>query len=271
MSEDDKSELADVATTQPQAAVMLDDVWLKFNLRLYRKRVTLRGAAVSGLQSLARKGQVRTNDEFWALRGISMSAHAGEVVGVIGANGAGKSTLLRVIAGIYSPDRGRVQTQGKVSTLLSLGAGFDLRRPGRENVYKNGMLLGLSRETITARMPAIVEMSALGDFIDAPVMTYSSGMRARLGFAIAANVDPDILLIDEVIAVGDEKFRNRAGTIFDQLSGSHKTIIFVTHSLSLLDQYCTRAVWVERGHVRLRGSPAEVRKAYVAASKAGRD
>lgn len=200
------------------------------------------------------------------LGGVSVSLKEGEVLGIVGPNGAGKSTLLRVIAGIYAPDRGRVSTRGSIATLLSFGAGFDLRRPGRENIQKNAILLGLTRDQVADRMNAVVEMSGLGEFIDAPVMTYSSGMRARLGFSIAVNVNPDILLIDEVIGAGDERFRQKVGTIFDQLSGRRKTIVFVTHNLGLLDQYCTRAVWLENAQVRLDGPSSEVREAYLSES-----
>ena len=250
-------------------AVLLDGVWLKFHLRFYKKRLTLRGAAITGLQSMVRRKKRReSQDEFWALRGIDLNLPRGEVLGVVGANGAGKSTLLRVIAGIYSPDRGQVQSQGTIATLLSLGAGFNLRRPGRENVYNNGILLGLTREQIDEKMDAIVAMSDLGDFIDAPVMTYSSGMRARLGFSIAVNVDPDILLIDEVVGAGDERFRKRVGTIFDQLTGGRATIVFVSHSTDLVKEHCTRAVWLEKGRIRLDGDAAGVVDAYVRESQA---
>jgi ABC-type polysaccharide/polyol phosphate transport system ATPase subunit len=250
-------------------AVALEDVWLKFNLRLYRKRLTLRGAAVRGLYSLVRPRRRRNGDDFWALQGVTLGVPEGEVLGVVGPNGAGKSTLLRVIAGIYAPDRGRVEARGTIATLLSFGAGFDLRRPGRENIHKNATLLGLSREQIDERMAAIVDMSGLGEFIDAPVMTYSSGMRARLGFSIAVHVDPDILLIDEVVGAGDERFRQRVGSIFDQLSGRRKTIVFVTHSQQQLQQYCTHAVWMEEGRVQMHGTVEEVGAAYLASSKGG--
>lgn len=249
-------------------AISLEDVWLKFNLRLYKKRRTLRGAVIGGLHSLVRGRSRSRSDDFWALQGTTLSVQKGDVLGVIGPNGAGKSTLLRVIAGIYAPDRGTVQTNGTIATLLSLGAGFDGRRPGRENAIKNGTLLGLSRDAIDARMDAIIEMSDLGQFIDAPVMSYSSGMRARLGFAIAVNVDPDILLIDEVVGVGDERFRNRVGNIFDQLAARAKTVVFVTHNLSLLVDQCTRAMWLEKGKVRQIGSPEAARDAYVEAARA---
>ncbi len=267
MSELSPDNRAAIAVAAP-SAIVLEEVWLKFELRYYRKRLTLRGAALSAASSLLRRRRRGRNEEFWALRGVNLTVREGEVVGIIGSNGAGKSTLLRTIAGIYAPDKGSVRTEGIISTLLSLGAGFDLRRPGRENIYKNGILLGLSRKQVDARMEEIIETAGLGDFIDAPVMTYSSGMRARLGFSIATHVDPDILLVDEVIGAGDERFRARVGTIFDQLSHRRKTVVLVTHTMNALRQYCTRAVWLEAGKVRLDGAPEEVAEAYVEASRA---
>lgn len=263
-------DIAGTASPAPNApAVVLDDVWLRFQLRYYRKRLTLRGSILDGFESVLRRGARRgKSNDFWALRGVNLTIPEGEVVGIVGHNGAGKSTLLRVIAGIYAADRGTVVTRGAIATLLSLGAGFDMRRPGRENIHKNGIMLGLSPEQINKRTDAIIEMSGLGDFIDAPVMTYSSGMRARLGFSIAVNVEPDILLIDEVVGAGDEKFRNRVGTIFDQLSHGHKTVVFVTHQVALLSQYCTSGVWMEHGKVRMEGAPGEVSQAYLESAKA---
>jgi len=171
------------------------------------------------------------------------------------------------MAGIYSPDRGRVETVGSIATLLSFGAGFDGRRSGRENIYNNGVLLGLTTKQIDERVDDIIELSGLGDFIDAPAAIYSSGMRARLGFAIAAEVDPDILLIDEVTVVGDERFRARVGNIFDQFSHGSQTIVFVTHSMPLLREYCTCAIWLHEGKIQLEGSPADIAEAYLASSK----
>jgi ABC-type polysaccharide/polyol phosphate transport system ATPase subunit len=250
------------------APIVLSDVWLRFQLRYYRKRLTLRGEIVSSVSSLLGRRRTRTG-EFWALRGVNLRVGGGEVLGIIGPNGAGKSTLLRVIAGIYSPDRGTVHTNGVIATLLSLGAGFDPRRPGRENIYKNGTLLGLSRAQIEDRMEAIIEMAGLGEFIDAPVMTYSSGMRARLGFSIAIHVDPDILLIDEVTAAGDERFRARVGNIFDRMRSGRKTVVFVTHSLEALCQNCTQAMWMEKGQVHMAGPPETVAEAYRTAARSG--
>lgn len=248
-------------------AIALEDVWLGFKLRFYRKRLTIRGTAISALSSLVRRGRRRDAESFWALRGLDLTVHHGEVLGIIGANGAGKSTLLRVMAGIYAPDRGRVRTEGRISTLLSFGAGFDLRRPGRENVSNNGVLLGMTGAQIQERMPAIVEMAGIGDFIDAPVMTYSSGMRARLGFSVAVNVDSDIILIDEVLGAGDERFRHRVGTVFDQLAREDKTIVFVTHSMEAMTRYCARAIWMDQGRVRMGGEPADVAAEYMQASQ----
>jgi ABC-type polysaccharide/polyol phosphate transport system ATPase subunit len=247
--------------------IALEDVWLKFQLRYYKQRLTLRGEAVSRLSSLLHPRQRKKDDAFWALRGVNLTVSKGEIMGVIGPNGAGKSTLLRVIAGIYAPDRGVTRTRGVIATLLSLGAGFDLRRPGRENIYKNGTLLGLTHQQIDERMDEIIETAGLGEFIDAPVATYSSGMRARLGFSVATHVNADVLLIDEAIGAGDEKFRNRVGNIFDQLSHEKKTVVYVTHGLITLKQYCTRAIWLESGQVKLDGPPVEVANAYLATTK----
>jgi len=187
-------------------------------------------------------------------------------LGIVGFNGSGKSTLLRVIAGIYAPDRGRVETTGGIATLLSFGAGFDGRRSGRENIYNNGVLLGLRVKQIDERVDDIIELSELGDFIDAPVATYSSGMRARLGFAVATKVNPDIMLIDEVIGAGDKRFRTRVGNIFDQFSRGSRTVVFVTHDMALLREYCTCAIWLNEGKIQLEGFPAEVAEAYLASS-----
>ena len=271
MSSDPLSKELSATPSIATPAIALRDVWLGFSLRFHRKRLTLRGAAVSGLASLiARRRRRPKTESFWALRGVDLTVAHGEALGIVGPNGAGKTTLLRAISGIYAPDRGSVRTNGSISTLLSLSSGFDLRRPGRENIYRNAILLGMAKNEVDERVEAIIEMADLGDFIDAPVMTYSAGMRARLGFSIAVNVDPDILLIDEVVGAGDERFRRRAGTIFDHLRDRAGTIVIVTHNLSLLDQYCTRAAWLEAGQVRLAGSPSEVRKAYMAESEVER-
>jgi len=254
-------------STAPSAATFaidLSDVWLNFHLNFYKRRVTLRGAALSGLTSLiAGRRRSAGHQVFWALRGINLRIDHGESVGIIGPNGAGKSTLLRAMAGIYTPDKGVVRTDGNISTLLSLSAGFDLRRPGRENIFKNGILLGMTRSQIEERVDAIVEMADLGQFIDAPVATYSAGMRTRLGFSVAASVDPDIMLIDEVVNAGDARFRKRVGSIFDQLAGRQGTVVFVTHSTNLVKEYCSRAVWLEEGVIRMDGPAGEIVDAYL--------
>jgi len=245
-------------------AIDLNDVWLNFHLNFYKRRVTLRGAAISGLASLiAGRRRATGHQVFWALRGLSLTIGHGESVGIIGPNGAGKSTLLRVMAGIYTPDKGVVRTGGSISTLLSLSAGFDSRRPGRENIFKNGILLGMTRRQIEERVDSIVEMADLGQFIDAPVATYSAGMKTRLGFSVAASVDADIMLIDEVVNAGDARFRRRVGSIFDQLAGRQGTVVFVTHSTGLVKEYCRRAVWMEEGVIRMDGAADEVVDAYL--------
>jgi len=249
-------------------AIVLDDVSLKFRLRYYRQRRTLRGEIVGGIsKALRARRRSSSTSDFWALRGVTLAVHQGESLGIIGYNGSGKSTLLRVMAGIYAPDRGAVTTHGSIATLLSFGAGFDARQSGRDNIYHNGILLGLKRQEIGEIVDGIIELSGLDEFIDAPVSTYSAGMKARLGFAIAAHVRADILLVDEVIGAGDERFRARAGNIFDQLRNRKGTTVFVTHSMQLLKEYCTRAIWLHEGKVRLEGAPADVAKVYVNAAK----
>ncbi len=205
----------------------------------------------------------RQASEFWALRGVTFRVEEGEVLGVIGPNGAGKSTLLRVIAGIYRPDEGELRVRGKVSPLLTLGAGFRPDLTGRDNIYLNGVLLGLSRREVDARVDEIVSFAELKDFIDQPVRTYSSGMTARLGFAIATSLEPDILLIDEVLGVGDERFRRKSEDRMREFLHKAKAIVVVTHSMGFIRKFCTRALWVERGRVRLMGDPESVVAHYL--------
>lgn len=209
----------------------------------------------------------RQASEFWALRGVTFSVEEGDVLGVIGPNGAGKSTLLRVIAGIYQPDEGELHVRGKVSPLLTLGAGFRPDLTGRDNIYLNGVLLGLSRKEIEARVEEIIAFAELEEFIDQPVRTYSSGMTARLGFAIATSLEPDILLIDEVLGVGDEHFRRKSEARMREFIDRAKAIVVVTHSMSFIRKFCTRALWVERGRVRLIGDPEEVVPRYLQEGK----
>jgi lipopolysaccharide transport system ATP-binding protein len=230
---------------------------------------TLKSALLSGLGMRA----LAPDDVVPALRDVSFEVAPGESVGVIGANGSGKSTLLKLLSGILKPTEGVVSVRGRLAALLELGAGFHPEISGRENIEINGMLLGLSKKQIAARFDAIVRFAELTEFLDAPVKTYSSGMAVRLGFSIAAHSDPDVLLVDEVLAVGDEAFAHRCLEKFAEFERAGRTLVFVSHDLSLVAGRCRRAIWLEHGHVAFDGPAAETVARYrerVAEQEAGR-
>ena len=202
------------------------------------------------------------NHRYEALQGISLQINRGESFGIIGKNGAGKSTALGLIAGVLKPSRGTIVVKGRVSPLLELGAGFNGELTGRENIVLNGVLMGLTRAEVLRKMEEIVEFSGLGDFIDQPLRTYSSGMTMRLGFSVAASLDPEILLIDELLAVGDMEFQKKC---MDKMKGFRKkgvTIVFVSHGLKDMLAICDRVVWIENHQVRMIGSTKEVVNSY---------
>jgi ABC-type polysaccharide/polyol phosphate transport system ATPase subunit len=201
-------------------------------------------------------------EEFWALRDLALVIPHGERLGVIGRNGAGKSTLLQVIARILSPTTGSVSVRGRVAPLLQLGAGFDTELTGRENVFLNGTLLGMRRSEINAQFQEIVQFAELEQFIDAPLRVYSSGMAARLGFAVATACDPDILLLDEVLSVGDEAFKLKCLERMREFAARGTTMVLVTHDPLLVMEHSTRAVWLEDHGIRAAGEPSEVLDAY---------
>jgi homopolymeric O-antigen transport system ATP-binding protein len=201
-------------------------------------------------------------DEFEALRDVSLSVQAGDAVGIVGRNGAGKSTLLRVIARVIRPTEGRVLISGQVAPILELGLGFHGELTGRENVMLQGALLGFSRAAMRRRMEQIVAFAELEDFIDAPIRTYSTGMAARLAFAVATDVDPDILLIDEVLAVGDERFQLKCEARMKSFREAGKTIVFVSHSAEQVRHTCDHAVWLHQGRAVLQGDSFSVTQAY---------
>ena len=231
-------------------AIAVEDLGVQYNLRFTRKS-TLR-------QSFANVVLRRPPERFWALRHVSLQLSHGESLAVIGPNGAGKSTFLQVLAGIMRPSEGQVDVRGQVSGLLGLGAGFDVDLSGAENILLGGAFLGLDGPRIRKLLPSIIEFADLGKFIDAPLKTYSSGMRARLGFAIATAVDPDILLLDEVLATGDANFRAKSKARVIELVKSAKAVVLVTHDMDWVREYCNRALLLEKGRVILEGPPEVV-------------
>ncbi len=197
------------------------------------------------------------------LKSINLEIEKGETVALIGVNGSGKSTLLKLMTKIMYPTKGRIITNGKLTSLLELGAGFHPDFTGRENIYFNASIFGLTRKEIDARLNQIIEFSELGDLIDSPVRTYSSGMYMRLAFSVAINVDAEILLIDEILAVGDQHFQDKCYKKLHELKKSDKTIVIVTHDLNAVKNLCTRAVWINQGEIRMDGKPKEVIEEYL--------
>jgi len=231
-------------------AIEVSDLGVRYNLRFNRK-TTIRQTAANILLR-------RPPERFWALRHVSLRLSHGESLAVIGPNGAGKSTFLQVLAGIMRPSEGRVDVRGQVSGLLGLGVGFDTELSGVENILLGGAFLGLDGPRIREILPSIVEFADLGQFIDAPIKTYSSGMRARLGFSIATAVDPDILLLDEVLAAGDASFRTKSKARVIELVKAAKAVVLVTHDMEWVREYCNRALLLEKGRVIVEGAPEEV-------------
>jgi len=224
-----------------------------------RQFATLKSALLSG--SLIR--DLRPDDTFAAVRDVSLTVPKGRTLGVIGRNGSGKSTLLKLVAGITKPSDGHLSVEGRISALIELGAGFHPEISGRENVFINGIMLGLTKKEIARRFDEIVEFAEMREFIDAPVKNYSSGMYMRLGFAVAIHVDPDVLLVDEVLAVGDEGFTHKCLDKFAEFKRRGKTILLVTHSLGLVERMCDQVLWLRHGRVAERGDPKRVVDSYL--------
>jgi ABC-type polysaccharide/polyol phosphate transport system ATPase subunit len=217
---------------------------------------------IGGLWRGIRRLRPEGDHNFTALNKLSVEIQEGEVVGVIGRNGAGKSTLLRVISGVYRPNSGSAKVAGPVTLLAGLGAGFNIHLTGRENIYLYGGVLGFSKAIVDDLLESIIEFAGLGDFIDQPLRTYSSGMRARLGFSVATAVCPDILLIDEVFAVGDADFRARSADRIKAIVAEAGTVLIVSHSLGLLSKFCNRMLFIDGGVVHVDGTPDEAIAAY---------
>jgi ABC-2 type transport system ATP-binding protein len=216
----------------------------------------------NSLKATIMRGRRVVSEDFWALRDVSFEVHEGETFGLIGENGSGKSTMLKCLTKILKPTEGTVRVEGKVSALLELGAGFHPELSGRENIFLNGAILGLSQKDLRNRFDEIVDFAGVGPFIDEPVKNYSSGMYVRLGFSVAINVDPDILFVDEVLAVGDEAFQRKCNEKFADLRNAGKTIVLVSHSLGAVENLCDRVAWFSHGHLMRVGDARGVIEAY---------
>lgn len=232
--------------------IQFRQVWKKFK----RGRKLLLKEA---LLDIFKPGSTET---FWALKNVSFDVLKGEMLGIIGANGSGKSTILKLIVGVMVPDKGEVKVKGKIAPLIELGAGFHPELSGRENIYLNGAILGVAKKSLDRKYNDIVEFSGLSDFIDTPVKHYSSGMYMRLGFAIAVHTDPDILLVDEILAVGDTAFQKKCLQRIEQFKRKGVTILFISHDLDVVSKYCDRVLYIDEGEVKKEGITEEVLKEY---------
>ena len=241
-----------------ELAVQLDGVSKRYFLNPVKP---FRLSDVASLRALWHR--LRPREPFWALRDVTMTVNRGEIVGIIGANGSGKSTLLRVLAGLSPPTTGSVTIHGRYAALLELGSGFHRQATGRENAYLNALFMGLSKKEAKERVPEILEFSGLEQFADQPMRTYSAGMFLRLGFAVAIHVQPEIFLIDEILAVGDAEFQKKCFDHFDKLQQRGTTIIIVSHNVDVLKEFASRVVLIEHGKAVLDGDPVDVTREYI--------
>jgi len=237
-------------------AIQLDNVTVRFRIP-HEKIPTLQEYAIRWL-----KRRTVSFTDFNALDNVSFSIKQGETVGIVGANGAGKSTLLKVISRVIRPTQGRVFLRGRIAPLLELGAGFDYEMTGRENIFLNGAVLGFSRKEMATRLNRIVEFSGISDFIDAPIRTYSSGMVARLGFAVATDIQPEVLIIDEVLSVGDAEFQQKSSARISKYHNDGSTILIVSHNSTAIKQLCDRVVWLDRGSIKMLGNANDIVDQY---------
>lgn len=236
-----------------EKALIIDDICINYrNIR-----------HMSIHQSILKRDEVEGPDIYEAVKHVSFDVEKGEILGIIGRNGSGKSTMLRAIAGIFRPDTGKIDTLGHRISLMSIGVGFKPDITGRENIMTSGMLLGFNPEYIKERMPEIVEFSELGEFIDKPVRTYSSGMYSKLSFSITAIMDPDVMLVDEVLSVGDVSFREKSFNKMQELiNDADRTVLIVSHDLSTLSNMCNRVLWLHDGEMKMIGETQEVLEQY---------
>lgn len=238
--------------------IKVDNVSMRFNLGI-EKNFSLKLFFINLFKPRKKKGK---KPDFWALKDVSFKVKRGEVVGFIGSNGAGKSTMLKVIAGVMKPTKGKVEVHGNICPMIELGAGFDMDLTARENIFLNGAVLGYSKKFIEEKFDEIVEFSELKDFLDVPVRNFSSGMTARLAFSIATVVDPEILIVDEILSVGDMAFQAKSEAKMRSMIGGGTTVLFVSHSLVQIENLCDRAIWLEHGQVVKTGPAKEVCEEY---------
>ncbi len=239
-----------------EKTIVVDNVSMRFNL------ATERVDSLKDLIIKKLKFQSVSFEEFWALRDISFTVDKGESCALIGANGSGKSTMLKIISGILAPTKGHVEVNGSIAPLIELGAGFDYELTGRENIFLNGAILGYSKKLMLEKYDEIVDFSELREFIDVPVKNYSSGMVARLGFSIATMVKPDILVVDEILAVGDQAFQYKCHKRLEDMMNGGTTVLLVSHSAPDIKRICQKAVWIDRSNLRFVGSVDDALQLY---------
>jgi len=240
-------------------SIRIEHLSKRYTLGAMQHETMLREA----LLNLVRRGSRREKETILALNDVTFNVDVGEVVGIIGRNGAGKSTLLKVLSKITYPTSGRIKVKGRVASLIEVGTGFHDELTGRENIYLNGSILGMRKREIDERIDQIIEFSGVEKFVDTPIKRYSSGMRLRLGFAVAAHMDPDVLFVDEVLAVGDQEFQKKCLNAMDELRSGGRTVLFVSHNMAAIENLCPRTVWIDGGQVRQDGATNEVIAAYL--------
>lgn len=254
------SPLAASSPPEGEPVIVVEGVWKRYRRKSHQ--LSLRHEAARLLAAPFRRAGAAGEAPFWALRDISFTVRQGEAVALVGRNGSGKTTLLRVLSGITSPTRGQVAVRGRFAPLIALGAGFNFERTGRENIFLNAAILGVSPRRTREIVDAIIAFAELGDFIDEPVKRYSSGMITRLGFSIAINVLPDIVFIDEVLAVGDAAFQAKCVARLHEMKAEGRTLILVTHAAGAVRELCERAIWLDRGEQRVDGAAEDVVAEY---------
>src|SRR6202163_2585259 len=242
-------------------SIIVEELSKRYELGALQQETQLRDQLVHFLRAPFHRRAPK--EILWALRDVSFRVQQGEVVGIIGRNGAGKSTLLKILAKITFPTSGRVRTRGRVAALLEVGTGFHEELTGRENIFLNGSILGMKQREVEAKLDQIISFSGVERFIDTPIKRYSSGMRLRLGFAVAAHLDPDVLIVDEVLAVGDAGFQKKCLNVMEDLRNGGRTVLFVSHNMAAVENLCSRGIWIDSGRVRQDGATYEVIRSYL--------